>query len=66
MLILSSETNQATTKKHISVWLPLTLVLVTLSPEQKDDRFDYGEIRIYAIGLIKNGDLVEICHAKQA
>jgi len=48
------------------VWLPLTLVLVTLSPEQKDDRFDYGEIRIYAIGLIKNGDLVEICHAKQA
>jgi uncharacterized DUF497 family protein len=28
--------------------------------EQKDDRFDYGEIRIYAIGLINGLEIVVI------
>lgn len=28
--------------------------------EQKDDRFDYGEIRIYAIGLVNGLEIVVI------
>lgn len=50
--IWTEEKNRANVKRHKIAFADAALIFEGPTVERVDDRFDYGEIRVYAIGLV--------------
>lgn len=54
------EKNRANLKNHSIAFEDAVRIFEGPTVEQVDDRFDYGEIRIYAIGLVNGLEITVI------
>ena len=58
--VWEDEKNRSNIKKHGVAFEDAVKIFGGAVVEQQDDRFEYGEIRIYAIGLLQGLELVVV------
>jgi len=58
--VWDDEKNRSNIKKHGVAFEDAVKIFGGAVVEQQDDRFEYGEIRIYAIGLLQGLELVVV------
>ncbi len=58
----SQEKNRSNLKRHGIAFEDAKRVFEGLTVERVDDRFEYGEVRVYAIGLV-NGIEITVIYA---
>ena len=58
----AQEKNRSNLKRHGIAFEDAKRVFEGLTVERVDDRFDYGEVRVYAIGLV-NGIEIAVIYA---
>jgi len=56
----TQEKNRANLKRHGIAFEDARRIFEGLTVERIDDRFDYGEVRVYAIGLVKGIEITVI------
>ena len=56
----NSEKNRVNVRRHGIAFQDAALIFDGPTVEKVDDRFDYGETRIYAIGLVNNLEITVI------
>jgi len=52
--------NIANVRRHAMAFADAIRIFDGLTVEREDDRFDYGEVRVYAIGLVSGVEITVI------
>jgi len=58
--IWDEDKNRKNIERHGIAFKDAVRIFLNVTFEQEDDRFEYGEIRVYAIGIVNNFEIVVI------